>query len=134
MKLGMCIKEHEPFSMANSLIHHISNTTIAASQNLEVIPLILLEFLNRSSWDMDCIYHATWGHLNFVLYKSHPSVIQTLQPPKLYVLLTSLYILKFSFYLSYQILELQWKKSRWLVLPRTSCLSVVFPPEYLLFL
>jgi hypothetical protein len=29
-------------------------------------------------------YHVVWGHLNGVIYKSLPSVVSTLQPPKLY--------------------------------------------------
>jgi hypothetical protein len=37
------------------------------------------------------------------------------------------YILKFYFCLLYQILRLQWKKRRWLVLPRTSCYSLWLP-------
>jgi hypothetical protein len=34
-------------------------------------------------------------------------------------------MLKFSFYLSYQTLKLQWNESRLLVLPRTSCVSFI---------
>jgi hypothetical protein len=33
----------------------ISNTNTTASQTVEVIPLILLEYLNRSSWNLVCI-------------------------------------------------------------------------------
>jgi hypothetical protein len=41
------------------------------------------------------------------------------------------YTLKCSFYLSCQVFKLQWKESRWLVLPRNSCFcSYILPPVF----
>jgi hypothetical protein len=73
-----------------------------------------------------CVYHATWGHLSAVLRKSLTSVIiSTLQSPILYCFVD--FVTHEVFYL-YQILELQWKESRRLILPRTSCYAYVRPP------
>jgi hypothetical protein len=48
----------------------ISCTNTTASQVLEVIPLISLEFQGQSLWDLVC--HAIWGHLNNKYHKSFP--------------------------------------------------------------
>jgi hypothetical protein len=65
------------------------------------------------------VYHVIWDHLNSVLHISLPSVILTLEPPKLYCFIG--FIIKCSFDILYQILKLQWKESRRLILSRTSC-------------
>jgi hypothetical protein len=118
------------------------------SEIVDVIPLILLECLNRSPSDFVCMYvclyayvaHANWGYLYGVLLKSLPPAIQTLQPPELYNLLTSLCILLIIcillilfilyttvfFFSLYHTLTLHWKESRLLVLPRTTCFLLIW--------
>jgi hypothetical protein len=67
MKLGSYIMPPEPISAAYIINSLIDNTNITAFQIAEEKPL----------------YHATWTYFNIAFYKSHPSVIPTLQPLKL---------------------------------------------------
>jgi hypothetical protein len=84
--------------------------------------LILPKCQNKSSWNLLCIS----CHLSSSLWCSScsTSISNTNAAAHQIVLfywLHYVYILKFSFYFSYQILKLQWKESGQLVLLRSSC-------------
>jgi hypothetical protein len=90
-KLGMYIMPPEAISTVYFTIKTMKTLKL-------LIILILLECLNRSSWNLVCISCHLWSYLNGVVHKSHPSVMPTLQPLKLYGFID--YITKVSFFLT----------------------------------
>jgi hypothetical protein len=74
LKTFVCISWHLSSShRRTSYIVTINNTNIVASQTLEVIILILLEFLIRQPWNL--VHRSVWDQLSGIHYKSIPSAI-----------------------------------------------------------
>jgi hypothetical protein len=117
MKLGTYIIPPETISTAYLIIPLVNGINTTASQIVEVITLILLEWVNKSSWNL--------VHISFHLRPSQrctsqitPTSNTNTGAPQivLFYWLHYAYILNFSIYLSYKQLKLWWKESKRLVL------------------
>jgi hypothetical protein len=73
------LQKNECYPPHASRILPASNTNITAFHVGEVMALILLEYMNWSSWDLIRVsFH--WVHLNVVFHVCLPPAIPTLQP------------------------------------------------------
>jgi hypothetical protein len=82
MKLGKYIMPHKVISTVYIINPLISNTNTIASQLVEVMHLLLLECLDRSSWDVICL-SCHMRSSQCPTEESLSLVILTLQPLKL---------------------------------------------------